>query len=83
MLIVIFFRKWSPKGFAMGSIDLKCRFQSVQQNRRSMVIIHPCDCGVQVPTLLRMVPKRLRPARRAVSTTVRMVASPSAARIAR
>jgi hypothetical protein len=32
---------------------------------------------------LRMVPKGLAPVRRAVSTTVRMAASPSAAHIAR
>lgn len=38
---------------------------------------------VQAPTVLRMVPKGLAPVRRAVSTTVRTAASPSAAHIAR
>jgi hypothetical protein len=47
------------------------------------VITHAIDGWFQAPMVLRMVPKGLRPARRAVSTTVRMSASPSAAHIAR
>ena len=47
------------------------------------VITHARDGGVQAPTVVRMVPKGLRPVRRAVSTTVRMSASPSAAHMAR
>ena len=39
--------------------------------------------GFQAPTVLRMVPKALAPDMRAVSTTVRMSASPSAAHMAR
>ena len=47
------------------------------------VIPHACDGVVQALTVLRMVPKGLAPVRRAVSTTVRSAASPSAAHIAR
>ncbi len=47
------------------------------------VITQACDGWDQAPTVLRMVPNGLWPARRAVSTTVRMAASPSAAHIAR
>ena len=47
------------------------------------VITHHRKCVIQAPTVVRMVLKGLRPARRAVSTTVRMAASPSAAHIAR
>ncbi len=51
--------------------------------RRQKVITHAFNGEDQAPTVLRMVPKGLRPVRRAVSTTVRMSASPSAAHIAR
>jgi hypothetical protein len=47
------------------------------------VITQACDGRVQAPTVLRMAPKGLLPVRRAVSTTVRMAASPSAAHMAR
>lgn len=51
---------------------------------RETVITHACDGGGdQASTVLRMVPKVPAPARRAVSTTVRIEASPSAAHIAR
>ena len=50
---------------------------------RSSVITHACDGVVQALTVLRMVPKGLAPVRRAVSTTVRTAASPSAAHMAR
>ena len=40
------------------------------------------DGRVQAPTVLRMLPNGLLPVRRAVSTTVRMAASPSAAYMA-
>lgn len=47
------------------------------------VITQACDGGGQAPMVLRMVPNELAPVRRAVSTTVRMAASPSAAHMAR
>ena len=47
------------------------------------VITHACDGRVQAPTVLSMAPNGLAPLRRAVSTTVRMAASPSAAHMAR
>ena len=68
------------------SADERAQLDGLVRRRnlgQALVITHPCDCGVQVPTVLRMVPKGLRPVRRAVSTTVRMAASPSAAHIAR
>ncbi len=51
--------------------------------RNSEVITHAGDAWVQALTVLRMVAKELAPVRRAVSTTVRIAASPSAAHIAR
>jgi len=51
--------------------------------RRFEVITHACDGRVQAPTVLKMAPNGLAPLRRAVSTTVRMAASPSAAHMAR
>ena len=57
------------------------RYLAFYNGRR--VITHAIDGWFQAPMVLRMVPKGLRPARRAVSTTVRMSASPSAAHIAR
>ena len=47
------------------------------------VITQACDGWDQAPTALRMVPNGLWPARRAVSTTVRIAASPSAAHLVR
>ena len=54
-----------------------------EQKRARLVITHPCDRWAQAPMVLRMAPKGPLPVRRAVSTTVRMSASPSAAHIAR
>ena len=51
--------------------------------RTRAVITQARDGGVQAPMVLRMVPNELAPVRRAVSTTVRMAASPSAAHMAR
>ena len=49
-----------------------------------MVITHVADSGAQALTVFRTVPKTVVPeVRRAVSTTVRTAASPSAAHIAR
>jgi hypothetical protein len=42
----------------------------------SSAITHASDGGVQAPTVSRLVPNGLAPLRRAVSTTVRMAASP-------
>ena len=58
-------------------------FMPQNQPGARRVIPHACDGVVQALTVLRMVPKGLAPVRRAVSTTVRTAASPSAAPIAR
>ena len=51
---------------------------------RRSVITHAPDSGAQALMAVRMVPKTVVPdVRRAVSTTVRTAASPSAAHIAR
>jgi hypothetical protein len=62
-----------------------CEDEFIEAHRRmrTEVITHACDGVVQALTVLRMVPKGLAPVRRAVSTTVRTAASPSAAHIAR
>ena len=59
---------------ALGHHGVKTRVLKV-----SNVITLARNGGVQAPTVMRMVPKGLRSARRAVSTTVRMSAAPSAA----
>ena len=52
--------------------------------QRNFVITHAPDSGAQALMVVRMVPKTVVPdVRRAVSTTVRTAASPSAAHIAR
>ena len=57
-------------------IHLSCKFL--------IVITHVPDSGAQALTVFRTVPKTVVPdVRRAVSTTVRTAASPSAAHIAR
>ena len=55
----------------------------VASDETGVVITHPRNREVSGPTVLRMVPKGVLPMRWAVSTTVRMAASPSAAHIAR
>jgi G:T-mismatch repair DNA endonuclease (very short patch repair protein) len=54
-----------------------------RDNARQRVITHACDGGVQALIVWRMVANGLAPLRRAVSTTVRMAASPEAAPMAR
>ena len=56
----------------------------IAQRLARLVITHAPDSGAQALMVVRMVPKTVVPdVRRAVSTTVRTAASPSAAHIAR
>ena len=64
-------------------LEFLCRQRRAYAEQKREVITHPGNREVQAPTVLRIVPNGLAPVRRAVSTTVRIAASPSAAHIAR
>ena len=70
-------------GGADGSVLADGRAVCADYAALAYVITQACDGRVQAPMVLRTVLKGLLPVIRAVSTTVRMAVSPSAAHMAR
>ena len=74
---------WLQTVFASAERVTDFAASTLGAKRRSLVITQASDGRVQAPIVLRMAPKGLLPVMRAVSTTVRMAASPSAAHMER